>query len=72
MEWKEVLDSGLAVAAFAAFLRLVFADIAEMKGRLARMEENQREQVSLLQRQTNALEALAYRQGVRLRKEKEA
>lgn len=72
MEWKEALDAGLAVAAFAAFLRLVFMDIAEMKGRLARMEETQREQVGLLQRQTNALEALAYRQGVRLRKEKEA
>lgn len=72
MEWKDLLDSGLAVAAFAAFLRLVFMDISEMKARLARMEEGQREQTHLLDRLANATEALAYRQGVRLRKEKEA
>lgn len=72
MEWKDLLDSGLAVAAFAAFLRVVFVDIAEMKARLAQLEGGQREQAHLLQRLVNATEALAYRQGVRLRKEKEA
>lgn len=44
MEWKDVLDMGLGAVAFAAFLKLVFRDVAEVRERLARIEENGRRQ----------------------------
>ena len=71
MEWKDVLDMGLGAVAFAAFLKLVFRDMAEMRERLSRIEENGRRQAYYLSRITNAMEAQAYRQGLRLREVKE-
>ncbi len=72
MEWRDVLDMGLGVVAFVAFLKLVFSDVAELKAAVRRLEEGQARGNVTLQRIANATEALAYRQGVRLRKEKEA
>ncbi|ACV05048.1 hypothetical protein [Thermus phage P23-77] len=61
MEWKDLLDSGVAVVGFLAFLRLVFVDVAEMKRGLKSMEEAVREQNALLSRVVNAVEAVALR-----------
>lgn len=72
MEWKDVLDSGVAVVAFLAFLRLVFVDVAEIRARMSRLEEAQQRTNNLLARLVNAAEAIAFRHGVRLRKEEEA
>ncbi|WP_243091300.1 hypothetical protein [Thermus neutrinimicus] len=66
MEWKDVLDMGLGAVAFAAFLKLVFRDVAEVRERLARIEENGRRQAYYLSRVANAMEAQAYRQGLRV------
>lgn len=71
MEWKDVLDMGLGTVAFAAFLKLVFRDVAEMRERLAQIEENGRRQADYLSRVANAMEAQAYRQGLRVREVKE-
>ena len=48
MEWKDILDSGVAVMGFLAFLRLVFVDMAEMKQIMRRIEDNLKEQNHLL------------------------
>lgn len=72
MEWKDVLDSGVAVVAFLAFLRLVFVDVAEIRARMSRLEEAQQKSNNLLARLVNAAEAIDFRNGVRLRKEEEA
>lgn len=71
MEWKDVLDMGLGAVAFAAFLKLVFRDVAEVRERLARIEENSRRQAYYLSRVANAMEAQAYRRGLQLREVKE-
>ncbi len=71
MEWRDVLDMGLGAVAFLAFLRLVFRDVAEIRDRLSRIEENGRRQAHYLSRMANAMEAQAYRQGLRLREVKD-
>ena len=71
MEWKDVLDMGLGVAAFAAFLKLVFRDMADLRQRLERLEDQARRQNYYLSRLVNAAEAQALRQGLRLRGVKE-
>jgi len=67
MEWKDVLDMGLGVAAFIAFLKLVFRDMADLRQRLERLEVQTRRQNYYLSRLVNAVEAQALRQGLRLR-----
>jgi hypothetical protein len=71
MEWKDVLDMGLGAVAFVAFLKLVFSDVAELKESVRRLEEGQARANVALSRIANATEALAYREGVRLRLRKE-
>lgn len=71
MEWKDVLDMGLGAVAFVAFLKLVFADLAELRQAVHRLEEAQARANVSLTRIANATEALAYREGVRLRVRKE-
>jgi hypothetical protein len=48
MEFLDVVDKGLGVVSFLAFLRLVFSDLQEMKASLRRLE-------SLMQEQTNMM-----------------
>jgi hypothetical protein len=62
MEWKDLLNSGVAVMGFLAFLRLVFVDMAEMKRSMRLMEKAIREQNALLSRALNAVEAVALRE----------
>ncbi len=71
MEWKDVLDMGLGTVAFAAFLRLVFRDMADLRQRLERLEDHARRQNHYLSRLVNVMEAQALRQGLRLRVVKE-
>jgi len=71
MDWKDVLDMGLGAVAFAAFLKLVFSDVAELKQAVRRLEEVQARANVALYRIANATEALAHREGVRLRGRKE-
>ncbi len=71
MEWKDVLDVGLGVVAFVAFLKLVFRDMADLRQRLERLEDQVRCQNEYLSRLVNAVEAQALRQGLRLRGVKE-
>jgi len=68
MEWKDLLDSGVAVVGFLAFLRLVFVDVAEVKRDLRSMEEAVREQNALLSRVVNAVEAVALREVGQIRR----
>jgi hypothetical protein len=62
MEWKDFLDSGVAVAGFLAFLRLVFVDLADMKRSLRLIEKAVHEQNALLSRAMNVAEAIALRE----------
>jgi septal ring factor EnvC (AmiA/AmiB activator) len=71
MEWKDLVDVGLGVVAFIAFLKLVFRDVADLRQRLERLEEQARRQNYYLSRLVNAVEAQALRQGLRLRGVKE-
>jgi septal ring factor EnvC (AmiA/AmiB activator) len=71
MEWKDVLDMGLGPLAFIALLKLVFRDMADLRQRLERLEEQSRRQNYYLSRLVNAVEAQALRQGLRLRGVKE-
>jgi len=71
MEWKDVLDVGLGVVAFVAFLKLVFRDMADLRQRLERLEDQIRRQNDYLSRLVNAVEAQALRQSLRLRAVKE-
>jgi|GEM_PF-3124850 len=71
MEWKDVLDMGLGAVAFVAFLKLVFRDMADLRQRLERLEDQARCQNYYLSRLVNAVEAQALRQGLRLRGVKE-
>ncbi|GAB6942697.1 hypothetical protein [Thermus brockianus] len=71
MEWKDVLEVGLGPLAFIAFLKLVFRDMADLRQRLERLEEQSRRQNYYLSRLVNAVEAQALRQGLRLRGVKE-
>jgi septal ring factor EnvC (AmiA/AmiB activator) len=71
MEWKDVLDMGLGAVAFVAFLKLVFRDMADLRQRLERLEDQARRQNYYLSRLVNAVEAQALRQGLRLRSVKE-
>jgi septal ring factor EnvC (AmiA/AmiB activator) len=71
MEWRDVLDMGLGAVAFVAFLKLVFRDMADLRQRLERLEDQARRQNYYLSRLVNAVEAQALRQGLRLRGVKE-
>jgi septal ring factor EnvC (AmiA/AmiB activator) len=71
MEWKDVLDMGLGALAFVAFLKLVFRDMADLRQRLERLEDQAHRQNYYLSRLVNAVEAQALRQGLRLRAVKE-
>jgi hypothetical protein len=71
MEWKDLVDVGLGAVAFIAFLRLVFRDMADIRQRLERLEDQARRQNYYLSRLVNAVEAQVLRQGLRLREVKE-
>jgi hypothetical protein len=71
MEWKDLVDVGLGAVAFIAFLRLVFRDMADLRQRLERLEDQARLQTYYLSRLVNAMDAQALRQGLRLREVKE-
>lgn len=71
MEWKDVLDMGLGAVAFVAFLKLVFRDMADLRQRLERLEDQARRQNYYLSRLVNAAEAQVLRQGLQLRGVKE-
>jgi septal ring factor EnvC (AmiA/AmiB activator) len=71
MEWKDVLEVGLGPLAFIAFLKLVFRDMADLRQRLERLEDQASRQNEYLSRLVNAVEAQALRQGLRLRGAKE-